>query len=209
MPDLVDSLAKLIDIYRTRHNISASTEAAKEPDALDDDLVNAWAANLGDDGLWGKNAPAMSRVNEFLAGAGTDAPDVEEEHYTSRPSVSYDDMWAKTLLEPSEMEEEDARSYGSSSPKSTGSVETSMSSHFGGMNYPSLFSSKPSGLSLQHSDRSSGPAASRFSSPSYSTPSIYESPVSPVSGHTLSYKSSLHIMIKPKLIAFNLHKCSG
>lgn len=75
--------AKLIDIYRTRHNISASTglsdpavatgisdliyEAAKpapsEPvDSLDDDLVNAWAANLGDDGLWGNNAPAMSRV---------------------------------------------------------------------------------------------------------------------------------------------------
>lgn len=75
--------AKLIDIYRTRHNISASTglsdpavatgisdliyESAKpapsEPvDSLDDDLVNAWAANLGDDGLWGNNAPAMNRV---------------------------------------------------------------------------------------------------------------------------------------------------
>lgn len=74
--------AKLIDIYRTCHNISASTglsdpavatgisdliyEATKpapaEPDTLDDDLVNAWAANLGDDGLWGKNTPAMSRV---------------------------------------------------------------------------------------------------------------------------------------------------
>jgi hypothetical protein len=75
--------AKLIDIYRTRHNISASTglsdpavatgisdliyessktPAAAEPDALDDDLVNAWAANLGDDGLWGNNAPAMNRV---------------------------------------------------------------------------------------------------------------------------------------------------
>ncbi|KAI3849319.1 hypothetical protein MKW92_002905 [Papaver armeniacum] len=203
--------AKLIDIYRTRHNISTSTglndpavatgiseliyettkEAAKEPDALDDDLVNAWAANLGDDGLWGKNAPAMSRVNEFLAGAGTDAPDVEEEHYTSRPSVSYDDMWAKTLLEPSEMEEEDARSYGSSSPESTGSVETSISSHFGGMNYPSLFSSKPSGLSSQPSDRSSGPAASRFSNPSYSTPSIYESPASPVREDPPSYSSSV------------------
>lgn len=73
--------AKLIDIYRTRHNISAtsglsdpavatgisdlvyeSKPASAEPDALDDDLVNAWAANLGDDGLWGKNAPAMNRV---------------------------------------------------------------------------------------------------------------------------------------------------
>lgn len=73
--------AKLLDIYRTRHNISAtsglndpavatgisdlvyeSKSAPAESDALDDDLVTAWAANLGDDGLWGKNAPAMSRV---------------------------------------------------------------------------------------------------------------------------------------------------
>lgn len=73
--------AKLIDIYRTQHNISASTglsdpavatgisdliyeskPATDEPDALDDDLVNAWAANLGDDGLLGSSAPAMSRV---------------------------------------------------------------------------------------------------------------------------------------------------
>ncbi|XP_028805140.1 TSET complex member tstB [Neltuma alba] len=156
--------AKLIDIYRTRHNISASSglsdpavatgisdliyeskPAPSEPvDSLDDDLVNAWAANLGDDGLWGNNAPAMNRVNEFLAGAGTDAPEVDEENMISRPSVSYDDLWAKTLLESEEVEEDDAKSLGSSSPDSTGSVETSISSHFGGMNYPSLFSSKPS-----------------------------------------------------------------
>lgn len=77
--------AKLIDIYRTKHNISASTglndpavatgiseliyestkSAPAEPDELDDDLVNAWAANLGDDGLWDKNAPAMNRVRVF------------------------------------------------------------------------------------------------------------------------------------------------
>ncbi|KAI4371227.1 hypothetical protein MLD38_019489 [Melastoma candidum] len=69
--------SKLIDKYRTKHNISASTgfsdvavatgisgliyeskEApAAEADTLDDDLVNAWAANLGDDGLWGKMLP--------------------------------------------------------------------------------------------------------------------------------------------------------
>lgn len=73
---------KLIDVYRTKHNISASTglndpavatgisdliydskpAAADDLDGLDDDLVNAWAANLGDDGLLGNNAPAMSRV---------------------------------------------------------------------------------------------------------------------------------------------------
>ena len=79
--------AKLIDIYRSRHNISASTgmsdpavatgisdlicetkatnETLTEPDTLDDDLVNAWAANLGDDGLWGKNAPAVNRVRKL------------------------------------------------------------------------------------------------------------------------------------------------
>lgn len=42
-----------------------------------------------------------------------------------------------------ELQEDDVRSSGSSSPESTGSVETSISSHFGGMNYPSLFSSRP------------------------------------------------------------------
>jgi hypothetical protein len=44
------------------------------------------------------------QVNEFLAGAGTDAPEVDEENIISRPSVSYDDMWAKTLLETTELE---------------------------------------------------------------------------------------------------------
>ncbi|KAL7092502.1 hypothetical protein ACP275_12G168100 [Erythranthe tilingii] len=201
--------AKLIDIYRTRHNISASTglndpavatgisdlmyETSKsrvsdliyettktksaEPDDLDDDLVNFWAANLGDDG-----APAMNRVNEFLAGAGTDAPDVEEENIISRPSMSYDDMWAKTLLETTEMEEYDARSSGSSSPDSIGSVETSISSHFGGMNYPSLFSSKPSSnVSSQSKERQSG---SRYSA--------YEAPGSPIREEPPPYSSPDH-----------------
>ncbi|KAK7318053.1 hypothetical protein RJT34_02750 [Clitoria ternatea] len=194
--------AKLIDIYRTRHNISASTglsdpavatgisdliyesqpQPAAEPDTLDDDLVNAWAANLGDDGLWGNNAPAMNRVNEFLAGAGTDAPEVEEENMISRPSVSYDDMWAKTLLESSELEEDDAKSLGSSSPDSTGSVETSISSHFGGMSYPSLFSSRPS---THGASQTTDKAASRGSGPS-----IYEGYGSPIREEPPSYSSS-------------------
>ncbi|XP_073149287.1 uncharacterized protein [Henckelia pumila] len=205
--------AKLIDIYRTRHNISASTglndpavatgisdliyettrtripdliyentrNMSVEQDALDDDLVNAWAANLGDDGLFGNNAPAMNRVNEFLAGAGTDAPDVDEDNIISRPSMSYDDMWAKTLLETTEMEEDDARS-GSSSPDSIGSVETSISSHFGGMNYPSLFSSKPSNYgSSQSSERVGG---SRYSA--------YEGPGSPIREEPPPYSSPDH-----------------
>ncbi|KOM29826.1 hypothetical protein LR48_Vigan818s002400 [Vigna angularis] len=175
--------AKLIDIYRTRHNISASTGLSDpavatgisdlvyesqpplaEPDALDDDLVNAWAANLGDDGLWGNNAPAMTRVNEFLAGAGTDAPEVDEENMISRPS------------------EDDAKSLGSSSPDSTGSVETSISSHFGGMSYPSLFSSRPSGYS-QTTDKAT---ASRGGGPS-----MYEGLGSPIREEPPSYSSSV------------------
>ncbi|XP_057981027.1 uncharacterized protein LOC131166454 isoform X2 [Malania oleifera] len=199
--------AKLIDIYRARHNINASSGLSDpavatgisdlvyeskatpaEPDALDDDLVNAWAANLGDDGLWGNNAPAMNRVNEFLAGAGTDAPDVEEENIISRPSVSYDDMWAKTLLETSEVEEDDARSSGTSSPESTGSVETSISSHFGGMSYPSLFSSRPSYGASQSSERS---AANRFSNPSMGGSSLYEGRGSPIREEPSSYTSPI------------------
>ncbi|XP_010496142.1 PREDICTED: uncharacterized protein LOC104773261 isoform X1 [Camelina sativa] len=214
--------AKLIDIYRTKHNISASAgstdpavvatgisdliyestqpaPAASNSSGLDDDLVNAWAANLGDDGLLGNNAPAMSRVNEFLAGVGTDAPDVEEENVFSRPSVGYDDMWAKTLLETSELEEEDARS-GSSSPDSTGSVESSISSHFGGMNYPSLFSSKPSSQATAKSGGSKYQSTYEgYGSPireeppppySYSEPQSRESFENPVAGSgSRSYES--------------------
>ncbi|KAJ8769155.1 hypothetical protein K2173_000930 [Erythroxylum novogranatense] len=188
--------AKLIDNYRTKHNINASTgfndpafatgiseliyeskPAPIEPDTLDDDLVNAWAANLGDDGLLESNAPAMNRVNEFIAGNGTDAPDVEEENIFARPSVGYDDMWAKTLLEPSELEEDDVRSSGSSSPDSTGSADTSMSFHYGGMNYPSLFSS-------QKKDHGKSQTPPREEPPSYGSAVLqrYESFENPLAG---------------------------
>ena len=72
--------AKLIDIYRNRHNISAtsglndpavatgisdlvyeSKETHKELGSIDPDLAMAWAAGL-DDGAWESNAPAMNRV---------------------------------------------------------------------------------------------------------------------------------------------------
>ncbi|KAG2541900.1 hypothetical protein PVAP13_9NG663000 [Panicum virgatum] len=142
--------AKLIEIYRNRHNISASVGLSDPAvtttiqSGIDPDLAMAWAAGLEDD-VWANNAPAVDKVKDFLAGAGTDAPDVDDEEYmNSRPSVGYDDMWAKTILETYEAEEDDGRYSGGSSPESTGSVETSISSHFGGMNYPSLFSSKPS-----------------------------------------------------------------
>ncbi|KAI3782318.1 hypothetical protein L2E82_12360 [Cichorium intybus] len=153
--------AKLIDKYRDEHDVSSAFsvmndpvhvatgiseliyEATKpayamEPENFDDDLVNAWATGLADDAMWGNNALAMNRVNEFLSGSGTDAPDFEDENIFARSSN--DDMWAKTLLEPSELDY-DASST-SSSPDSIGSVETSISSQYSGMNYPSLFSSK-------------------------------------------------------------------
>ncbi|KMS98401.1 hypothetical protein BVRB_4g092800 [Beta vulgaris subsp. vulgaris] len=200
--------AKLIEIYRNKHNISVSTglggfsslsdpavatgisdlmyetkTTPAESDGLDDDLVNVWAANLGDDGLLGKNAPAMNRVNEFLAGMGTDAPDVEEENVIARPSVGYDDMWAKTLLETTELEEDDVRSSGSSSPDSAGSVGTSISSHFGGMNYPSLFSSKPSYGGSQSSEK----ATNKYSMGGSS--SLYEGYGSPIREEPPPYDS--------------------
>nr|KAJ0226210.1 hypothetical protein LSAT_V11C100003760 [Lactuca sativa] len=206
--------AKLIEIYRNRHNITASSgmrdvavstgisellyesikPAAVESDNnLDDDLVNAWATGLADDGLWGSNAPAMNRVNEFLAGAGTDAPDVDDENIISRPSMSYDDMWAKTLLETAEVDD-DGRSSGSSSPDSVGSVETSISSHFGGMNYPSLFSSKPSTYgSSQPNEKASSTGGGRQSRsrPSAGS-SSYEGYGSPISEEPPPYSSPVH-----------------
>nr|GMD91028.1 uncharacterized protein LOC109170473 isoform X2 [Ipomoea batatas] len=102
--------------------------------------------------------------------------------------MSYDDMWAKTLLETSEMEEDDVRSSGSSSPDSIGSVETSISSHFGGMNYPSLFSSKPTTYgSSQTKDRSGG---SQYSNNSYG--SSYGGLGSPIREEPPPYSSPIH-----------------
>ncbi|KAG6494504.1 uncharacterized protein LOC122003052 [Zingiber officinale] len=202
---------KLIDIYRDRHNISASSGLndpavttgisdlvyeskqvdVKPSNAIDPELAMAWAAGL-DDGMWENNAPAMEKVNEFLAGAGTDAPDVEEEeNLTSRPSVTYDDLWAKSILETYEAEGDDARSSGSSSPESTGSVETSISSHFGGSNYPSLFSSRPSGYGIsQTSENRSGTNVRRFNNTSTGGAG-FEGIGSPVKEEPPSYSSML------------------
>ncbi|XP_008798968.1 uncharacterized protein LOC103713729 isoform X1 [Phoenix dactylifera] len=180
--------AKLIEIYRNRHNISASSglndpavatgisdlvyeskETPKEANTIDPDLAMAWVTGL-EDSAWGSNVPAMEKVNEFLTGAGTDAPDVEE-NMTSRPSVTYEDMWAKTILETYEAEEDDARSSGTSSPESTGSVESSISSHFGGVSYPSLFSSRPSGYGVSQPEQRSTTTSSRLSNTSFGGPS--------------------------------------
>ncbi|KAH9305325.1 hypothetical protein KI387_009729, partial [Taxus chinensis] len=173
--------AKLINIYRNRHHIDAAigfndpAVAQGISDLVLDTKVgqsqyppvsmetaNAWAAHLSD-GLLGNDAPGVNLVNEYLAGAGTDAPEVEEENLTSRASVSYDDMWAKTLLEASDGEEDDVRSSGTSSPESTASFETSVSSQFGTMHYPSLFSSGPSSYgTASRSEDKPGPGQSRL-----------------------------------------------
>lgn len=46
----------------------------------------------------------LLQLNEFLTGAGTDAPDVDDENATPRQSVGYEDVWAITLLETYEVE---------------------------------------------------------------------------------------------------------
>ncbi|KAJ9548414.1 hypothetical protein OSB04_020957 [Centaurea solstitialis] len=187
--------AKLIDIFRSQHNLSRSLsgmsdpafaaglselifEVTKpapmvEPENFDDDLVNAWATGLADDGLWGNNAPAMNRVNEFLSGSGTDAPNVDDENIFARSSN--DDMWAKTLLEPSELDDDESSSS-SSPPGSVCSAETSTSSQFGGMNYPSLFSSK------SKPKEPLGPSShtyEAYGSPIREEPTPYSSPIRP------------------------------
>ncbi|MQL81581.1 hypothetical protein Taro_014041 [Colocasia esculenta] len=85
--------------------------------------------------------------------------------------------------------EDDARSSGASSPESTGSVETSISSHFGGMNYPSLFSSRPSGYGVSqqpvlHSKPHEICSCVREEPPSYATSVMqrYESFENPMAG---------------------------
>eukprot|EP00268_Persea_americana_P024878 TRINITY_DN24260_c1_g1_i6.p1 TRINITY_DN24260_c1_g1~~TRINITY_DN24260_c1_g1_i6.p1 ORF type:complete len:873 (+),score=198.29 TRINITY_DN24260_c1_g1_i6:1545-4163(+) len=202
--------AKLIDIYRKRHNISPSAglndpavatgiseliyeskDTHEGQGTIDSDLANAWAAQL-DDGMWETNAPAVNRVNEFLTGAGPDAPDVEEVNVTSRLSVSYNDMWAKTLLETSELEEDDARSYGSSSPESARSIDSTTSSHFGGMSYPSLFNSHSSGYATAPQLESQAAAARRkLSNTSIGSSTSYEGLGSPVREEPPSYSGSI------------------
>ncbi|KAG1337766.1 hypothetical protein COCNU_04G000720 [Cocos nucifera] len=203
--------AKLIEIYGSRHNISASAglndpavatgisdlvyeskETPKGAETIDPDLAMAWVTGL-EDSAWGSNVPAMEKVNEFLTGAGTDAPDVEEENITSRPSVTYEDMWAKTILETYEAEEDDARSSGTSSPESTGSVESSISSHFGGMSYPSLFSSRPSGYGVsQQLEQRSATTSSRLGNTSFGGPSsTSEGLGSPIREEPPSYSTSV------------------
>jgi hypothetical protein len=94
---------------------------------------------LATDEMWAANQPGMDLVNDFLVGGGTDAPEEEEDEdevEPSRPSVTYDDMWAKTLLDASDEDDEGQLSE-SSSPESTAS------SKFGSSRFPSLFSGGP------------------------------------------------------------------
>jgi hypothetical protein len=88
MLNLMDS-AKLIEIYRNRHNISASVglsdpavatgisdlmyeskevhkETSTMQSGIDPDLAMAWAAGLEDD-VWANNAPAVDKVRILVS----------------------------------------------------------------------------------------------------------------------------------------------
>ncbi|KAJ7571646.1 hypothetical protein O6H91_01G170400 [Diphasiastrum complanatum] len=149
--------AGLLNIYRNRHHIDATTgfnDPAVATGIADLQVstvtrieyppiqIDAAVPSPSDglvDGIWSSNLAGVDRVNAYLGGVGTDAPEVEDDTATTRASVSYDDMWAKTLLEASDGEDADEQLSGSSSPESTASFETSVSSQFGSSRYPSLF----------------------------------------------------------------------
>eukprot|EP00249_Psilotum_nudum_P022201 c28414_g1_i1 orf=316-3969(-) len=174
--------AGLISIYRNRHRIDASLGFSDPAVATGiSDLMNAVNSQIQyppvqieaseplvadlSGGLWTGNAPAVDLVNEFLIGAGTDAPEVEDESATARASVTYDEMWAKQLLETSDNEDVDRESSGASSPESVASYGTSASSHFGSTLYPSLFgnSTPQYGKSSWQESRSESELTSRLS----------------------------------------------
>lgn len=130
--------AKLINLYRNEHRIDASAGyndpavATGISDLLDYGArgggVQYPPVNIetGDDlnvtSEWGNNQPGVDRVNAFMKGGGTDAPeDDAEEEEEARPSISYDDMWAKTLLDGSDSSDDEGGSSGSSSPTSAAS----------------------------------------------------------------------------------------
>ncbi|CAK9198631.1 unnamed protein product [Sphagnum troendelagicum] len=163
--------ARLINLYRNKHRIDA-TVGTKDPavaqgisDLLDNGIahisyppvhIETAQPPLATDEMWAANQPGMDLVNDFLVGGGTDAPEEEEDEdevEPSRPSVTYDDMWAKTLLDASDEDDEGQLSE-SSSPESTAS------SKFDSSRFPSLFSGGP----FSHpTRRTSGRKVSPFS----------------------------------------------
>ncbi|KAL3696977.1 hypothetical protein R1sor_011053 [Riccia sorocarpa] len=109
----------------------AQPEAAAKPATPDEDEKEY---NEYHDIVW--NIPAQETVNEFLGGGGTEAPEADssdEEVVAARPSVSYEEIFSKGLMES---EEEDDRSSGGSSPESSGAFS---GRNFGSNRYASMF----------------------------------------------------------------------
>ncbi|XP_077226045.1 uncharacterized protein LOC143859232 isoform X1 [Tasmannia lanceolata] len=77
-------------------------------------------------------------------------------------SRHYSSTFLALIPKTEDPKEDDARSSRASSPESTGSVETSISSPFAGMSYPSLFSSRPTGYG---SSKQSGQAQAGLAAP--------------------------------------------
>ncbi|KAG0603461.1 hypothetical protein M758_10G096300 [Ceratodon purpureus] len=142
--------AKLINLYRNEHRIDANAGyndpavATGISDLLDGARVGRGVEyppvnmDTGDEGNvtseWGNNQPGVERVNAFMKGGGTDAPgDDSSEEEETRPSVSYDDMWAKTLLDGSDSSEDEGGSSGSSSPDSAASSRHGSTRFAGGL----------------------------------------------------------------------------
>lgn len=216
--------ASLINIYRNRHRIDAASGfndpavATGISDLLNSQIQNPpiqiernepLVAGLGD-GMWTSSAPAVELVNEFLVGAGTDAPEVDEEVALPRTSISYDDMWAKQLLEASDDNEDvDVQSSGSSSPESVASYSTSVSSHFGGMHYPSLFGGSGAsahGRSTSWENKAASAMTNRSSQLSTdSSASIRDQlPDSPVASSVLGTKKSSDANSMQRLDSFDM-----
>jgi hypothetical protein len=131
--------AKLINLYRNEHRIDANAGYNDPAVATGiSDLLDGARGSRGNEenasSAWGNNQPGVERVNAFMKGGGTDAPEEDaEEEEESRPSVSYDDMWAKTLLDGSDSSDDEGGSSGSSSPDSAGSSRAGSTRFPGGL----------------------------------------------------------------------------
>ncbi|XP_077226147.1 uncharacterized protein LOC143859306 isoform X2 [Tasmannia lanceolata] len=122
-------------------------------------------------------------------------------------SRHYSSTFLALIPKTEDPKEDDARSSGASSPESTGSVETSISSPVGGMSYPSLFSSRPTGYGSSQQSVSTansmkrvkqGPSTSRFSNTTTGFPSTtYEGLGSPIREEPPLYTSSIMQRFEP------------
>ncbi|KAG6554798.1 hypothetical protein Mapa_003818 [Marchantia paleacea] len=156
-PTVATGLSDLQPLYAE----PAAAAAAVSPDE-DDREYNEYH-----DIVW--NIPAQETVNEFLGGGGTDAPgadDSEDEVVAARPSVSYDEIFSKGLIDTSDPEDGD-RSSGGSSPESAASYGGFSGRNFGSNRYASMFApatASPFGKNSTWEDRVGGGSSKPVSS---------------------------------------------